>query len=65
MSHIVQFSYIFNEDINRIYDCFCDFNLVTEVTFYNVMTNAKKLKGNFLNEEGAIFQFTFKNYYNF
>ena len=49
MSHIVQFSYIFNEDINRIYDCFCDFNLVTEVTFYNLMTNAKKLKGNFLN----------------
>ena len=29
------------------------------------MTNAKKLKGNFLNEEGAMFQFTFKNYYNF
>ena len=29
------------------------------------MTNAKKLKGNFLNEEGAMFQFTFKKYYNF
>lgn len=45
MSHIVQFSYRFNEDIKRIYECFSDFNLVSEMSFAHVMTNMKKIKG--------------------
>ena len=57
MSHIVQFSYRFNEDIKRIYECFSDFNRVSEMSFANVMTNMKKIKGNNLNEEGAMFNF--------
>ena len=57
MSHIVQFSYRFNEDIKRIYECFSDFNRVSEMSFAHVMTNMKKINENNINEEGAMFNF--------
>ena len=64
MSNIVTFSYVFNEDIERIYECFSNFCLVTEMNFNHLMTNVKKIKGNNFDELGAVFSFTWKNYYN-
>ena len=64
MSNIVTFSYVFNEDIERIYECFSNFCLVTEMSFNHLITNIKKIKGNNFDELGAVFSFTWKNYYN-
>ena len=44
MSNCIHFSYIFNEDIERVYECFSNSTLVPEVTFENLVTNVKKIK---------------------
>ena len=63
MSNSIHFSYIFNEAIERVYECFSNSTLVPEVTFANLVTNVKKIKGTNLNENGAKFRLTYKNYY--
>ena len=50
MSNCIHFSYIFNEDIERVYECFSNSTLVPEVTFENLVTNVKKIKGTNFNE---------------
>ena len=63
MSNCIHFSYIFNEDIERVYECFSNSTLVPEVTFENLVTNVKKIKGTNFNENGAKFCLTYKSYY--
>ena len=63
MSNCIHFSYIFNEDIERVYECFNNSTLVPEVTFENLVTNVKKIKGTNFNENGAKFCLTYKSYY--
>lgn len=58
-----KFSYIFDEEIDRVYDCFTDAQLNNEVAFQNSVTKFKFIKGEKLTEENAEFSFIWKNYY--
>ena len=42
MSNCIHFSYIFNEDIERVYECFSNSTLVPEVTFENLSQMLKR-----------------------
>lgn len=63
MKRCVKFSYVFDEDINRVYKCFTDYNLVSGMTYNHVMQSTRRIKGETFDEEGAEFQFIWKNYY--
>ena len=60
---IIKFSYIFDEEIDRVYDCFTDTQLNNGVAFQNFVTKFKFIKGEKLTEENAEFSFIWKNYY--
>lgn len=64
MSIKIQFSHIFNETIDRVYECFRNFNLCLEVPFKHLYSNAKRIKGFHFDEVGSEFEYVFKNYYN-
>ena len=58
-----KFSYIFDEEIDRVYDCFTDMQLNNGIAFQNFVTKFKFIKGEKLTEENAEFSFIWKNYY--
>ena len=60
---IIKFSYVFDEEIDRVYDCFTDTQLNNGVAFQNFVTKFKFIKGEKLTEENAEFSFIWKNYY--
>ena len=60
---IIKFSYIFDEEIDRVYDCFTDMQLNNGIAFQNFVTKFKFIKGEKLTEENAEFSFIWKNYY--
>ena len=60
---IIKFSYIFDEEIDRVYDCFTDMQLNNGIAFQNFVTKFKFIKGEKLTEENAEFTFIWKNYY--
>lgn len=64
MSIRIQFSHIFNETLERVYECFQNFNLCLEVPFKHLYSNAKRIKGFHFDEVGSEFEYVFKNYYN-
>lgn len=59
----IVYSYIFNEDFNRIVECFTNENISFPFTFKNLITNFKLIKGDHLNEENTVFLIHWKNYY--
>jgi len=59
----IKFSYIFDEEIDRIYECMTDPQLNTGVAFMKLVTNLKFTKGDRFDEENAEFSFYWKNYY--
>ena len=65
MSHKISYSYIFDDEMERVCKCFTNYYLFTEVTFSGFVTNAKKIKGDNLEEIGTIIELKFKNYYDF
>ena len=63
MNNKISFSYIFDDEMERVCKCFSNFYLLTEITFSNYISNAKLIEGDNLDEEGALMEFSFKNYY--
>ena len=59
----IRYSYIFDEEIDRVYDCFIDTQLNNGIAFQNFVTKFKFIKGEKLTEENAEFSFIWKNYY--
>ena len=60
----IPFSFIFADDLTRIFPCFTKFTLVNEVTYLPFLTKAKIIQGSDLDEIGAVFTFIWKNYYH-
>lgn len=60
----IPFSFIFADDLTRIFPCFTRFTLVNEVTYLPFLTKARLIKGKDLDEAGAVFTFVWKNYYH-
>ena len=63
MSHKISFSFFFKDELERVYECFSNFYLYTEITQYAIITKAKKIKGDSFDEEGATMEIIVK--YNF
>ena len=63
MSHKISFSFFFKDELERVYECFSNFYLYTEITQFSLITKAKKIKGDSFDEEGAIMEIIIK--YNF
>ena len=63
MSHKISFSFCFEDELERVYECFSNFYLYTEITQFSLITKAKKIKGDSFDEEGAIMEIIIK--YNF
>ena len=63
MSHKILFSYCFNDELERVYKCFQNYYIYTEITLSSIITKAKKIKGEFFDEEGAIMELILKNQY--
>ncbi len=63
MNNKISFSYIFDDEMERVCKCFSNFYLLTEITFSTFISNAKLIQGENLDEEGTIMEFSFKNYY--
>ena len=59
----INFSYIFDEEIDRIYECFTDHQLNAGIAFYNLVSNLNFIKGERFDEENAEFSFFWKKYY--
>ena len=53
----ISFSYIFNEDIERIFESFVDININSALIFKERLLNLKMTKGERLDEENAEFFF--------
>ena len=63
MSHKILFSYCFNDELERVYKCFTNYYIYTEVTLSSILIKAKKIKGECFDEEGAIMELILKNNY--
>ena len=59
----IRYSYIFDEEINRVYECFTDIQINVGITFQNFITKLKFIRGDKFNEENSEFSFLWKNYY--
>ena len=60
----IKFSYIFDEEMDRVYNCFSNIQLNQDIAFKNFATNIKFIKGERFDEENSEFSFVWKNYYN-
>lgn len=60
----IKFSYIFDQELERVYDCFTDAQLNKGIAFNNLVSNLKMIKGEKFDEENTEFSFIWKNYYN-
>lgn len=59
-----KFSYIFDEDIDRVYHCFVDTNLVSDITYKDFLTEFNIEKGNdTVINSNITFSLTWKQYY--
>jgi hypothetical protein len=59
----LKFSYIFDEEMDRVYDCFTNLGINKDILFPNLVTNLKFTKGEKFDTENSEFSFTWKNYY--
>ena len=59
----IKYSYIFDEELDRVYDCFTNVQLNKGITFNNLVSNLKFIKGEKFDEENSEFSFIWKNYY--
>lgn len=60
----IKFSHIFDEDIERVYECFASRSVSSGIAFKDFLTNIKFLKGERFDDENAEFQLRWKNYYD-
>ena len=59
----IHFSYIFDEELERVYECFTDMRINTEITFKGLISKLKFEKGEKFDEEKSEFIAIWKNYY--
>lgn len=59
----ITFSYIFDEELNRIYECFVNPQLNSRVVYNNLVTQLKFIKGDRFDELNSEFSFIWTNYY--
>jgi hypothetical protein len=59
----IKYSYIFDEELDRVYDCFTNSQLNSGITFNNLVSKLKFIKGEKFDEENSEFSFIWKNYY--
>jgi hypothetical protein len=64
MSTQHHFSYVFNEKLQRVFDCFTNYSTVSLITYNGLISEVCKIKGNSFNEINAVFTFLYKNYYH-
>ena len=60
----IKFSYVFDEEIERVFECFKNAQLNEGVVFNNLVTNLKFFKGENFDEENSEFSFFWKKYYD-
>ena len=60
----IPFEYIFNDDINRVYNSMKNYYILSEVGFKNITQNNIKIQGTNFDDKNGIFKFSFKNYNN-
>ena len=60
---IIKFSYIFDEELERVYECFTDAQLNKGIAYQNFVSNLQFIKGDRFDEENAEYTFIWKNYY--
>ena len=60
----IKFSYIFDEEMDRVYESFSNMQLSRDVAFCDFVTNLKFIKGERSDEENSEFSLVWKNYYN-
>ena len=60
----IPFEYIFNDDINRVYNSMKNYYILSEVGFKNITQNSFKIQGTNFDDKNGIFKFSFKNYNN-
>lgn len=59
----IKFSYIFDDALERVYQCFTNIAISTGIIFKDIVTNLKFTKGERFDEENSEFTAIFKNYY--
>ena len=59
----LKFSYIFDEEIDRVYDCFANAEINKDILFPNLVSSLEFTKGDRFDTENSEFSFTWKNYY--
>ena len=60
----IKFSYIFDEEIERVFECFKNAQLNVGVAYNNFVSKLKFHKGDNFDEENSEFSFFWKNYYD-
>ena len=60
----IKFSYIFDEEIDRVFECFKNAQLNMDVAYNNFVSNLKFHKGENFDEENSEFSFFWKKYYD-
>ena len=60
----IKFSYIFDEEIERVFECFRNAQLNMGVVYNNFVSNLKFHKGENFDEENSEFSFFWKKYYD-
>ena len=61
----ITYSYIFNENFNRVFECFADAGTNLSFIFKNLISHFEILNGNRFDKENIEFSFFWKNYYEF
>ena len=59
----IHFSYIFDEELERVYECFTDVRINNEIVFKGLISKLKLLKGEKFDEEKSEFTAIWKDYY--
>ena len=59
----IKFSYIFDEEIDRIYECFTDMRINIGITFKDVISKLKFIKCERFDAENSEYTAMWKNYY--
>ena len=59
----IKFSYIFDEEIDRVYECFTDMRINSGIAFKDVISQLKFSKGERFDAENSEYTAIWKNYY--
>ena len=59
----IHFSYIFDEELERVYECFTDVRINNEIAFKGLISKLKFIKGEKFDEDKSEFTAIWKSYY--